>query len=74
MQKKQITETLHVLNEHEWNTVVACLRYCRHRFNQHPDCEIHKARVKLSDIKKLLKDEQKSINDKIDQCFEELQF
>ena len=37
-------------------TILKCLRYCRHRLSQHEATGLHKADVKLKDIKRLIKE------------------
>ena len=41
--------------EKDTEIILNCLRYCRHRF-KHPESGIHKADVKLKDIKRLIKE------------------
>jgi len=42
--------------EKDTEIILNCLRYCRHRFQKHPESGIHKADVKLKDIKRLIKE------------------
>lgn len=42
--------------EKDTEIILNCLRYCRHRLQKHPESGIHKADVKLKDIKRLIKE------------------
>ena len=42
--------------EKDTEIILNCLRYCRHRFQKHPESGINKADVKLKDIKRLIKE------------------
>lgn len=42
--------------EKDTEIILNCLRYCRHRLQKHHSSGIHKADVKLKDIKRLIKE------------------
>ena len=52
--KKTITE--YTITEWEADVIIKCLTYCRHRFANHPNSGLHKGKVRVNAVVKILED------------------